>query len=410
MYDEQTDLVRILESNELSPETVKFLMRFARYSNNEDMLIDYANTCLPESGDYLRPHHLTALVRADISEEEAVRHLERNRVFFARLAELLPSILRFFKKAEWTLNPKGLLSQIDDCHNDFHATAESSRRDRQLRETKEKLISASRLTNDAAAALEDAKTHFEIEFCRYRAAYYPYSDLEPLRFLSDLIRELKMCSGVLEIMNAAADKNPRKLFIFGNDTRSTIVEWVYHMCTMWGGPKLVTTPGSDFSLLCGLLFEAITGKPDESLAGAINRYARSEERKEWDEGEEEGEDDNFLSQKNTMKRSAREINNCRILLDDSNLSEIARTLLKMRIVHEKNEFEKASNAYGPHQVLISQMNEDQFLSLVAQAVSRWSPERIAELDESLLRGQTRAESDIELGKIRRAARASDVDV
>src|SRR4051812_44096355 len=62
------------------------------------------------------------------------------------------------------------------------------------------------------------------------------------------------------------------------------------------GPKLVTTPGSDFSTLCSLLFEAVSGNADEGLAGAINRYARSEDRKRWDrEGEEEQDpEDNFL--------------------------------------------------------------------------------------------------------------------
>jgi hypothetical protein len=82
------------------------------------------------------------------------------------------------------------------------------------------------------------------------------------------------------------------------------------MCRMWDGPKLVTTPGSDFAALCSLLFEAVSGRSDEGLAGAINRYARSEDRKQWDrEGEDEDErdNDNFLSEKNTMRSSEQEV-------------------------------------------------------------------------------------------------------
>jgi hypothetical protein len=51
---------------------------------------------------------------------------------------------------------------------------------------------------------------FDIEFDRFRAAYYPFSDFEPLRHLSDLIRELRMCSGVVEIVNATSGLNPMR--------------------------------------------------------------------------------------------------------------------------------------------------------------------------------------------------------
>jgi hypothetical protein len=224
--------------------------------------------------------------------------------------DLLPSLVRFFGKEARSKNPKGIISTIDDCHDDFHYTIGSSRRDRQLREAKEKLANASKLASESASALEDAKRHFDIEFDRYRKAYYKGSDVGPSRFLSDLIHELRMCSGVLEIVNATADIQPKRLFVYGNDQRTTVVEWAYHMCRMWDGPKLVTTPGSDFAALCSLLFEAVSGRSDEGLAGAINRYARSEDRKQWDrEGEDEDErdNDNFLSEKNTMRSSEQEV-------------------------------------------------------------------------------------------------------
>src|SRR4051812_357080 len=87
-----------------------------------------------------------------------------------------------------------------------------------------------------------------------------------------------------------------------NDQRTDLVENVYHMCTMWDGPKLVTTP------LCSLMFEAATGNSDEGLAGAINRYARSNDRRQWDlEGENENYDDNFWIEKNQMVQSSKVI-------------------------------------------------------------------------------------------------------
>ncbi len=305
-------------------------------------------------------------MRADIGEGEASRYLKRNKAFFCRLMNLLPSIVRFFGEEERSRNPRGIISSVDDCHADFHFTAASSRRDRQLRQAKEKLAKASRLASDLAATLEDAKEHCHIEFERYHAVYYPASHLERPRFLGELIDELRMCSGVLEIVRATADRNPKRLFLFGNDKRKSVVECAYRMCTMWNGPKLVTTPGSDFAALCSLLFEAVSGRSDEGLAGAINRYVRSDDRRQWDrDGEEDpGEDDNFLIQKNDMAFSAQQIELCKNLLQNANLSEMARDLLGKRIDSERQKYEEARTKYGPHQVYISQMTEDQWNNML----------------------------------------------
>ena len=68
-----------------------------------------------------------------------------------------------------------------------------------------------------------------------------------------------------------------------------------------------------FSTLCNLIFEVATGTASESLAGGINKFARSSERREIDEDEvihrlensDEGipeyEADNFSSIKATIK-------------------------------------------------------------------------------------------------------------
>jgi hypothetical protein len=407
MYVEEHDIARILASQELSLEDVKIVMRGARYDRGYDERFDYANTLLSDAWHYLRPHTLGALVRAEIAEDDAALDLERNKAFFSRLADLLPSLVRFFGREARSRNPKGIISTIDDCHNDFHYTIASSRRDRQLREAKEKLADASKLASELASALENARRHFDIEFDRYRKSYYKEADFGPARFLGDLIHELQMCSGVLEIVNATADIQPKRLFVHGNDQRTTVVEWAYHMCTMWEGPKLVTTPGSDFAALCSLLFEAVSGRSDEGLAGAINRYARSEDRKQWDrEGEDEDErdNDNFLSLKNTMNASAREVELCKVLLRGRGLSDMARVLLLTRIEDELRRYEVAQTTYGPRQVYLSQMNEDQWGNMLMEAVSRLKPEQIKNLDEKFSSGKSSAAVDIELGQQRRLDR------
>jgi hypothetical protein len=200
---------------------------------------------------------------------------------------------------------------------------------------------------------------------------------------------------------------------YGNDQRTTVVEWAYHMCTMWDGPKLVTTPGSDFAALCSLLFEAVSGRSDEGLAGAINRYARSEERKQWDregEGEDERDNDNFLSEKNTMRSSEEEVELCKVLLQEPSLSDMAKVLLHTRMKHEQHSYEVARTTYGPRQVYPSQLNEEQWNNMLMEAVSRLKPEQVEKLDEEIASGKSSAALDIELGQQRRSDRRPRIDV
>jgi hypothetical protein len=202
-FEQESDLWRALIGEPLTLEDVKALFRDTGNREDDPERIAYANSLVPEAGDYLRAYELRALLRADISEAEATVHLSRNKTFFTRLAELLPSLLRFFALHE---NLAGLLYCIDQCHNDFHHTAASPRRDRQARQTKELLTAAREATAKAAAALENAKRLVEGQYAAYSAAYRTESRHETPRF-EQLIEELIMCSGVLEISGAtrAAD-------------------------------------------------------------------------------------------------------------------------------------------------------------------------------------------------------------
>jgi hypothetical protein len=136
---EEHDLERILRREELTLEDVKVVLRNVRYDEDDAEMIAYANTLLREAEDYLPSHTLDALVRADITEDEAALYLERNKAFFSRLVELLPSLIAFFDRRS---SLRGILSMIDDCHNDFYAAAASLRKDRQIRETKELITNA----------------------------------------------------------------------------------------------------------------------------------------------------------------------------------------------------------------------------------------------------------------------------
>jgi hypothetical protein len=191
------------------------------------------------------------------------------------------------------------------------------------------------------------------------------------------------------------------------------------MSADWSGPKLVTTPGSQFATLCSLLFEAVSGKADESLAGAINRYARSDDRRLWDiEGEEmEDEDDNFLIEKQNMKGCTRSIELCKALQNTPGLSIMAKTLLQMRIDRETRSYEEASETYGPRQVYIDNYNSEQLYKLIAPLVELLDSEKVEKLCADGLStdglGAIALEaltgSDISIGQARRSGRATDID-
>jgi len=418
-FEEEDDLRHVLHRETLTLKDVKFLFSHTGNRESDTERIIYANSLLPEAGDYLRPYELRALLRADISEAEAAGHLARNKAFFSRLAGLLPSLVGFFERPQ---NLAGILHCIDECHNDFHAATASPRRDRQARETKEIINAACEAVARAAAALEGTKRLIEGEYDRYHNVYYP--NHEGPSFLKKLIEELRMCSGVLEITGAKVDLSPKRdpftlLYLSGNDQRTLVVESAYHMSTNWNGPKLVTTPGSQFATLCSLLFEAVSGKTDESLAGAINRYARSDDRRLWDiEGEEmEEENDNFLIEKQRMKGCTREIELCRALQNATGLSTMAQTLLQMRIDWEQQNYKEANETYGPRQVYIENYNSEQFYKLIAPVIERLDPKKLENLCAEGLSAdglssiilEALTGSDVSVGKARRSGRNSDFD-
>jgi hypothetical protein len=178
---------------------------------------------------------------------------------------------------------------------------------------------------------------------------------------------------------------------------------------MYDGPKLVTTPGSDFATLCSLVFELVSGKADEGLAGAINRYARSPERRQWDkEGEDDNPDDNFYTEKNQMYASSHAIELCKQILETPDLSEKATALLSLRIAHEERRHQEALTRYGPRQVYIEQLNEEQWVNILQEAFKKFKPQQQADFVDRMTKGKSMDDTDIERGQRIRAERLEEI--
>src|SRR5829696_4388507 len=127
----------------------------------------------------------------------------------------------------------------------------------------------------------------------------------------------------------------------------------------------------------------MTGQAEESRSGAMNRFARSDERNQWDrEGEEEpDENDNFVSLRRKMSASRSNIRLYTTVARNSGLSHLAKTLLALRLRSEIDQYGEAENAYGPNQVYFEHLNDDQKAAMFADAIQSWRPERRAEFYE-----------------------------
>jgi hypothetical protein len=167
---EEHDIARILASDRPSLEDIK-TMRGTRYADGFDERFEYANSLLAEASDYLRAHTLRALVRAEITEAEAAKHLKQNKAFFKRLASLLPSIMRFFGKGPRRQNP--LLEGEDDDPDDNWSEKNRMRHSSQEIELCKHLLQESTLSEMALRLLNARIRHEEKEQEDARTTYGP---------------------------------------------------------------------------------------------------------------------------------------------------------------------------------------------------------------------------------------------
>jgi hypothetical protein len=382
--------------SELDPARVQQIMLRARGIEAGDF--ELANGIIPEAGKYLPSHAIEALIRADVSDDETNKELLRQRKFFARLSSYLPSLLRYF-----SFDPKdqvfNAISCIDDCFGDFHFAGRSQRRDKEERKALQSFASAIDAAESALAALQSVHWTFETEFEQLHALYSMEIRKESSANYSvrALIDDIKVCIGALNIARVRAETEDDYLIVSGNNDRTVVVKYAHTMSKFWNGPALVTTPGSEFSAVCSLLFEIVSGIQGESLAGAINRYARSQERKKADREELEDiedynltETDNFFAAKKTCKYSLRKIETYRMILETTELNETARLLIKLVVNGEVKKIKTAMEEYGPHLVWFNQLG----------------PDRINEIASEFELSKRRAKDlSIELGKIRRQGRS-----
>jgi hypothetical protein len=222
---------------------------------------------------------------------------------------------------------------------------------------------------DTISCIKQSGQYGDIEFEHHklhRATSKKYLHTDTLDQVSSELKNLVFATDIVIYREIIGDK---VFYVGDNKARTHIVECAYSLVLYLGKPLFVTTPGSDFAFLCGLIFELATGISDESLAGAINKFARSELRKELDRNEVElrkensaegirgYEADNFAGVRERIAQLLEEYDFWKSMAASSQWEEFQTTQLNLRTLDVLEQIEKATQEYGPHLVWASQISE-----------------------------------------------------
>jgi hypothetical protein len=258
-----------------------------RHNGSTDNEIAYANSLLPDAGDYLSGMWwLRAFIKAEISDDDAKREIERQRRIIKRLCNLFPSLLRYLEvsdrvRAEMTLNI------VFDACTDYAAILVSGRKEANRRKLVRKIGRLGQQLAELNKLLKEPDVVQDYDFERVHKVYlrHVHQSEESARPFWKLQNDLNFFSSYLDLSLYRAQKEADFPHVPDNQAKTHIVDCAYGLALYEGTPPFVTTPGSDFSSMCSIIYEIATGVSDESLAGAINRYARSKDRAEADENE-----------------------------------------------------------------------------------------------------------------------------
>ncbi|KQX38211.1 hypothetical protein ASD04_11380 [Devosia sp. Root436] len=305
---------KLLLDEGVPAETIALVLQRSNWIDARD--IELVKKLTQADPLYLTKWEIDGIISADISEDQALT-LSRNRLHRCqKISELYPEILRLFaKKTNFVL--RYTAERLHDLANDFDVPATEKRRpDKVLRDKLRQSQKAKAAFEEALVALsemEEALPEFMGEFHRMSWAldYQADAGLEraddwPIQSSESLKIMLGLVVVALDVVHFdLSSESPREFLRDYRMGKRDVVALAYDFHINCSGPPLVTTPGSDFSYLCSLIYEVATGKTGEGLAGAIIDFARSRQRREEDQYQEEIErdekayvaGDNFYHQK-----------------------------------------------------------------------------------------------------------------
>ncbi|TIN02610.1 MAG: hypothetical protein E5Y34_06865, partial [Mesorhizobium sp.] len=245
-----------------------------------------ANEILGGAGDYLPGRgYLSDFISGKLSQIEAVAIISSRKKYLERMRCLLPSILKILGVREGR-NLNSIMLRIDDCCHDFPIVAKSAHEKKVRKAIRTQIRD---LAQKLRAVVEKAERHINHELEQHVAILKDEQQGAPSwRSGVEVVnQQLDWLRVAADIALYRDDVGENGFYVGDNKAKTHIVECAYDMAIRYGLPAFVTTPGSDFSFLCVLLFELAGGGQHASLAGAISKFSRSALRKKLDSDAEE---------------------------------------------------------------------------------------------------------------------------
>lgn len=373
--------------------------------------IRLAQSFTPYDVVYLERHELRDVIRDDLSDTQIEQRVASRRIRYTRIADLLPAVVEHLDVSRDASLAYAVRRILSTC-SDFAIEQPRVRRDRRQNEVRKKLKQARAAADEAANAIMSIERYAASEL---QAAWtaeleaddgHPRQESWPLQHSDDhfqsTVRLLQTLSAVIDYQLADLEGPWPSIRVFGPTGKFDIVECVYDFHRVCDGPPLVTTPGSDFSLLCSILYEMATGIRDESLAGAINRFYRSPDRADQDAYDAEqaadeaaiASSDNFHGIASRARQLRAEANRLRKLSQANGLSARAHQSLQKQVAVLERRALEEENQVGPFIVWSDQ----------EPRAKREAWQRRHEETEGRMR-----ELDLRIGTLRRLLRARGID-
>ncbi|RWC64030.1 hypothetical protein [Mesorhizobium sp.] len=343
-----------------------------------------ANEILSGAGDYLPGRgYLSGFISGKLSQIEAVAIISGRKKYLERMRCLLPSILKILGVREGR-NLNSIMLRIDDCCHDFPIVAKSAHEKKVRKAIRTDVAQIRDLAQELRAAVEKAERHINHELEQHVAILRDEQQGAPSwrSGVEVFNQQLDWLRVAADIALYRDDVGEDGFYVGDNKAKTHIVECAYDMAIWYGQPAFVTTPGSDFSLLCALLFELAGGGQDASLAGAISKFARSTLRKKLDSDAEESrqensddylkphEEDNFLYVTRKIEELTGEARFWKAMMESRTWDDTAKHHLSRRLLAVLEDIRDANQRHGPHRVWSDPIDERELARFVLQERER----------------------------------------
>jgi len=376
MSDEKLHLTRVLRHIKRGEDIPHALMNLAINEITDTSFTKHernaASQISESAGTQLEAWALIDFISAKYTDEEVKAIIETRQIFVSRLSVIAPSMIDMLRLTEIN-DVSSAIHQIYHCARDYAVIEKSQFSSQQRKKATKEVNSIIQLAEQLDDVLDQASDHVDIEFHRHKEAIArSYGSENELRNIDELRRDLTSLIFASKLTLYRDSVGERSFYVGDNKAKTHVVECAYRLALQFNMPPFKTTPGSDFSNFCSLIHELATGIQHESLAGAINKFARSPKRQEIDREEEvhrfensdegiaEYEADNFSAVKARIESLEAEEAFWRGMLSSGSWDKKTVQQASIRLADVIQQKQSAIKEHGPFLIWASQISRTTF--------------------------------------------------